>query len=72
MNNREDGDLRRHRAHYDVTVMFTVYLFLKLHERDICLAHLEISVAANLNDKRHWSICTFIQNSLYIYFYGSI
>ena len=24
VNNREAGDLRRHRAHYDVTVMMTV------------------------------------------------
>ena len=23
VNNREAGDLRRHRAHYDVTIMFT-------------------------------------------------
>ena len=25
VNNREAGDLRRHRAHYDVTVMYIVY-----------------------------------------------
>ena len=26
VNNRDAGDLRRHRAHYDVTVMYTVFL----------------------------------------------
>ena len=26
VNNREDGDLRRYRAHYDVTVMFYYFL----------------------------------------------
>ena len=27
VNNREAGDLRRHRAHYDVTVMITYFIF---------------------------------------------
>ena len=32
VNNREAGDLRRHRAHYDVTVMFRL-CFLEMLER---------------------------------------
>ena len=31
VNNREAGDLRRHRAHYDVTVMMQQERFVKVH-----------------------------------------
>ena len=31
VNNREAGDLRRHRGHYDVIVMLPFYLYLRLY-----------------------------------------
>ena len=42
LNKRDAGDLRRHRAHYDVTVMMCVYLHSKCREISQCLiGHLE-------------------------------
>ena len=35
VNNREAGDLRRPRAHYDVTVMFAADLLRALHDMDM-------------------------------------
>ena len=45
-NNREAGDLRRHRAHYDVTVM-------PKHLREIPIAH---NTLKPTNDKKHDTI----------------
>ena len=40
LNNHEDGDLRRHRAHYDVTAMWKAYMHitsLRVHQSCICV-----------------------------------
>ena len=37
INNGEAGDLRRHRAHYDVTVMFVVVVLLWLYEQPLTI-----------------------------------
>ena len=39
VNNREAGDLRRHRAHYDVTVMTTIVWRLCTHRWTAMVAH---------------------------------
>ena len=50
VNNREAGDLRRHRAHYDVIVMYVLYITRQLYWSWLCNDHpkTEDPVIANI------------------------
>ena len=66
INNREAGDLRRHRAHYDVTVMDK--LFIKLHWTSDKLQSIVVTQGVQeywcriccpwITSLYHWRVCT--------------
>ena len=52
VNNGEDGDLRRHRAHYDVTIMILWYIF-----HLVKTGHELNKFEWYLNVSHHWVLC---------------
>ena len=53
VNNREAGDLRRHRAHYDVIVMLMMH---HLQENSLNMIKLETITWVSSADNFHWPI----------------
>ena len=81
VNNRDGGDFRRHRPHYDVTVMSkstrgsqnikSHVLFFDPTQKTDCAVHAEVSISADAADKFHfiflalWKSITKICKSTY-------
>ena len=63
VNNREAGDLRRHRAHYDVTTMFDIWFPVPLCLPVICSTHL----LTKPNYSNDWRVPVTCHNNLILY-----
>ena len=60
VNNREAGDLRRHRAHYDVTVMWDEYAIIRL-PLEQSWHHLPVDTwNESSGESTHWPLGDFI------------
>ena len=70
VNNREDGDLRRHRAHYDVTVIVYSIMYISRCYTSYPLNTLRLEEMAAIlafpMDFREWKWLNSDENSTYV------
>ena len=63
VNNREGGDLRRHRTHYDVIVMILSFVFVRSHQQVSILLRVPFHgrfIVRDLNSMENWFSCNSI------------